>query len=64
MDLVNIITYFWGLKYKSGNMSSKMAAKKQKLAYLSELLVDFNDISIKLYFVMGTESKSEVHDLF
>ena len=45
-------------------MSSKMAAKKQKLAYLSELLVDFDDISIKLYFVMGTESKSEVYDLF
>ena len=35
-----------------------------QISYISELLVDFDDISIKLYFVMGTESKSEVYDLF
>ena len=41
-----------------------MAAKKQKWAYFSELLVDFDDFSIKFLFLGGIETKSEMHDLF
>ena len=46
--MVNIITYLWTLKIKIWQLVIKDGRQKQKWAYFNEILVDFDDISIKL----------------
>ena len=38
--------------------------QNKKLAYFSQLLIDFDDFDIKLQFFGNTELNSEVFDLF